>query len=182
MRRDGFFLHLLQRNGDRIVGLERRSAGEHFVQNQAQRINVSAVIDRFSADLLRGHVLRRSNHRAGHARQRFHRARDAEVHDLYVAVRVDHDIFRLQIAVNDSLRVRFFESRANLQRQIYGLALRQAAKAVEHRTEALAFHKFHGGVSNAAHAIELMHAANIFVGNFARKEEFVLEALHHGLV
>ena len=84
--------------------------------------------------------------------------------------------------MHNPLRVRFLQPRTNLQRQIRSFALRQPPKTIQHRTQALAFHKFHRGVGDSGHAIEFIHAANIFVRYFSRKEQFVLETVHHGLI
>ena len=59
---------------------------------------------------------------------------------------------------------------------------RQAAKAVQHRAQTFAFHKFHGSVGDSADAVEFVYPADILVSDFSREKELVLEPVHHRLV
>ncbi len=76
-------------------------AREQFVKHETKRVEIRAMIDRARVDLLGTHVLKSSDTlRVGlvHGLKHF---RDAEVHDLHVAVLEDHDVFRLEITMND---------------------------------------------------------------------------------
>ena len=90
LRRPHWFLdqHLLQRCRRR-VGAERRPAGEAFVQNCAQRVDVRRWPDRgfLAARLLRRHVARRADWSAGERepRARF-QPRQAKVRHLWRAI------------------------------------------------------------------------------------------------
>ena len=53
VRRNGRFPHLLQRDRDRIVRLECRSAGEDFVHDQAERVDIRPVVNRLFRPLAR---------------------------------------------------------------------------------------------------------------------------------
>src|SRR2546423_9618719 len=73
--------HLLMR---RLV--ERSTAREHLIKDAAQTVDVAACVDWIAEQLLRTHVLRRSDHesrtRERFGRSLFDRFCDAEVHDL----------------------------------------------------------------------------------------------------
>ena len=80
--------HVLREHAHVRVRLERDAAGEHLVHDDAERVDVGAVIDRLAARLLRGHVVRRSEHdpRPGDA-ARADDLRRAEVDDAHVVAR-----------------------------------------------------------------------------------------------
>ena len=119
---------------DRRSALERTLPAGHLVQHDAEREDVRAVIHRAPGDLLGRHVGHRAHHdplarlqerlvrchvlrtcrtgtcsthrrtsHASHCRTQF---REAEVEHLDAAVGGDHDVGRLEIAVDDALVVR----------------------------------------------------------------------------
>ena len=87
-----------------LVAAEGALAGEQLEQDHAQRIDVAAAVGRvpFTSGLFGRHVGRRAQHVAfaGHrdlARLAFGQA---EIHDVRLAVGIDHDVRRLQVAMN----------------------------------------------------------------------------------
>src|SRR6202034_1028398 len=115
-------------------------------------------------------------------RDGLHGPGDTEVHDLDVALTVDHHVFRFQVAVDDALGVRLFQARAYLSDQIDCLARGQPAETVQHRAQALAFDKLHRGVGNRTDAVEFVDAADVLVRDLAGEQQLVLESLDHGLI
>ena len=92
-------------------------AGEHFVEDAAQREDVAARVGRLPGDLLRGHVADGSDYhpRLGVRGRLAERSGvgsewillgQAEIEDLHLAVCGDENIGRLEVAMNDPLRVR----------------------------------------------------------------------------
>ncbi len=110
--------------------------GEHLVEDRAERKNVAPLVDHRAPHLLRRHVADGSHHGAGLGLRR-HRGRGSlrllrpfdlrqpEVEDLHVPVREDEDVLRLEIAVNDALRVRGGQAPSDLQRDLDRLARRE---------------------------------------------------------
>jgi len=97
---------VLDADGERRVALERDAAGRHLVEDDAQRVDVGAGVDGLALDLLGAHVLGRPDHDPGPGDAfLFERAGDAEIHDAGGARLVDHDVLRLEVAVDDALRV-----------------------------------------------------------------------------
>ena len=77
------FLDAGHQLGDRAFGARGAARPEqHVPQDQAERIDVGAVIDRLRHRLFGRHVFERADHRPRHrCAAAGHRARDAEVHD-----------------------------------------------------------------------------------------------------
>jgi hypothetical protein len=97
----------------------RAAAGpeDHVEEHQAERVDVSAVIDRLRHRLFRRHVFERADDRPGHrGAAAGHRARDPEIHDDGLVILVDHDVRGFQIPVDDSGLVRCHEPTDDLFR------------------------------------------------------------------
>ncbi len=111
---------------------ERVAAGSHFVKHHSQRKNVRAGVYRPAQNLLGAHVLQRSHQRSGQrSRLGAHfgldafwplSARDSEVQDFDPASIVDHDVRRLDVAVNDAPGVRFVQGVRRLNTDLDDLA------------------------------------------------------------
>ena len=104
-RRGRFFLHMLVSHGKGGFAFEWGAAGEYLVHDAAQRIDIGTRIGVLAARLLRGKVLGGTDNgrSLGHRRGRIIQCTgDAKVHHLHLAGIGEHDIRRLDIAVNDS--------------------------------------------------------------------------------
>ena len=94
------------------------AAGQHVVEDQTERVDIRAVIDRLGHGLLGSHVFQRADHGARDRRAcARHRTRDAEIHDDRVVVRVDHDVGWLEIAMDDAGLVRSLQAGDDLTRE-----------------------------------------------------------------
>jgi hypothetical protein len=93
--------------------VKRLVARGHLVQHHAQREDVRPVIERARLDLFGRHVGSRAHHHTGGREQgrrplgligrvRFHDLGQAEVEHLHSAVWRDHDVRRLQVAMDDA--------------------------------------------------------------------------------
>ena len=102
-------LHPAHHLGHRVVATRNAlTASQHVVEDQAERIDVRAVVHGLALAPARRHVFERSHHRAerGGGSGAAHRSRDPEVHDQRAAVGGDHDVLGLQIAMDDADLVR----------------------------------------------------------------------------
>jgi hypothetical protein len=101
---------VLHEHGRRVVGRERRRAGEHLVGDDAEGVEVAAAIDIALAERLLGrHVGRRANRDAGDgdARTALRGAGDPEVGDEHAAAgALDEDVVGLDVTVHDTVRMR----------------------------------------------------------------------------
>ena len=117
-------LDVLVGDGDGRVALEGRAARQQLEENDAGRIQVGASVNGLAASLLGGEVLGgahdgvRLRHRGLRVRQG---ARDAKVHDLDLAVRRQHDVARLDVAVHQVVRVRVLEGGQDARHDLDGL-------------------------------------------------------------
>ena len=95
---------------DEVVAAHRRLAGDHLVHHRAERVEIGAGVGLLRARLLRRNVEQRSHDGAGRAvlerRLRLGELGQAEVEHLHVAVGPQHDVFRLDVAVDDAGVVR----------------------------------------------------------------------------
>ena len=91
------------------VAAEGKLAGEELEEDHAERIDIAAAVGGvgFALGLFGRHVGRRAEDLAVHRDGDFadFAARQAEVHEVRLAVAVDHDVGRLQVAVDDALLV-----------------------------------------------------------------------------
>ena len=109
----------------RSLGLssERPPAGQHLVGHDPQRVHVGAPVERLAATLLRRHV----RHRAGHDRRHggaVDRLGNPKVGHKHPAVASQHDVARLDIAMDDALLVSIVERRTHLAQNITRLVQR----------------------------------------------------------
>ena len=104
-RRDGVFLDVLVGDGEGGFAFEWWFAGDGFVHDAAEGVDVGAGVGSFAACLLGGEVLRGADdcgglrHGGGGVIQC---AGDAEVHHLHLAGVGDHDVGGFDVAVDDA--------------------------------------------------------------------------------
>src|SRR5262249_8685879 len=105
---------------------EREPAGHALVEDHAKRPDVGATVEamRLAPDLLGSHVGRRPRHLAHPALLVVLGDRKAKVADPRLPLAVDHDVRRLQVAVNQSRLVCILQRLRNA-----GQYLRQPARA-----------------------------------------------------
>ena len=113
-RRRCLLAHVLVGHRDRAVADEGWPAGEQLVELAPGGVDVGAGVDRLTAGLLGGEVLRRPHDRCGlghRVRRVGDGAGDAEVHHLHVAGRGEHHVAGLDVAVDDPGAVAVVEGR-----------------------------------------------------------------------
>ncbi len=99
-----------------VGALEGRPAREHLVKNDAQTVDIAggAGLAPAERDLFRSHVGRRADDRArqgqaradGQPRRAGHALGQAEIGDVRLALAVDEDVRRLEVAVKDATLMR----------------------------------------------------------------------------
>ena len=97
---------------------KRLAVGEQLVQDRADGEDVAPPVDDLPGDLLGRHVVERADQHAGLRHAGLGDARDAEVEDLDRRRRLDHDVGRLDVAVDDARLVREAEAGAELLDQL----------------------------------------------------------------
>ncbi|MDO8795479.1 MAG: hypothetical protein Q7J25_12760 [Vicinamibacterales bacterium] len=158
------------------AALERLSPGDHLVQERAERKDVGARVGVPRLELLGRHVLKRPQDRAvGRQRlldRRHHRRarggptrrahlRQTEVEQLRALFR-QHDVGRLEVAMDDALAVRAAERVGDLDPAAQGRVERQRAVG-EPRGERLAVEQFHDEVIDPALGSDVVDRTDIGV-------------------
>jgi hypothetical protein len=129
-------------------GVEWRPAGDEREQHAAEGVDVRAHVDvGCTADLFRGHVRRRADHGGAQgvpAARIVRELCDPEVEDLGALaagdlwVAHDHEIFGLEVAMNDAAFVSRAERVRDLTQDPQGVAKRERALAMQPNIERLA--------------------------------------------
>ena len=121
-RRHRCLAHVLVRDRDRRVARERRDAGDHLVEHDAERVHVAATVDGKALRLLGREVGGGAHHRTGLGEPVARAgARDAEVGDLHVARSGQQHVAGLHVAVHDAVAVRERERGRDLGGDLGGL-------------------------------------------------------------
>ncbi len=116
-------------DGDTLVPLERRRAGQHLEGAAGQRVQVGAAVDRAALDLLGRHVIQRAEELAG-----------GEVDMIRLAAsghRADEHVARLHITVHQAAGVRLIQGRRHLADDVRHARRWQRALAIEQRAQVL---------------------------------------------
>ena len=161
-------------------GLEGALASEHFVEHDAEAVDVAAGGDLGAFELLGGHVSGRAAANLG-ALDLAGPAGEPEIHDADLAAAIDHDVGGLEVAVEHALLVRGGETGADAAREFEGLVGGKAADAAEQRGEILAVDELHGDVVEALVDADVVNAADVGVRDLAGDADFVEKTLEDGL-
>ena len=109
---------MLHRDLERRVPGKGNRAGEHLIEDDPHRVDVGALVDRRAARLFRREVLRGADDRADLRHLARAGAGDPEVGHLQPPVRVDDDVVRLDVAVDDAVSVGEAERGQHLARVV----------------------------------------------------------------
>ena len=123
--------------------------GEHLVEDDAEAVEIGARVERLALRLLGTHVVRRAAQHAG-ARAAVagqQAARQAEVDEHHAAVVAQHDVRRLQIAMDDAGLVHHLERARDFLEEGDGLVGGQ--RILQARLEVAAGEIFHREVFDA---------------------------------
>ncbi len=102
-------------------------------------------------------------------------AGEAEVGDADAAVRVEHDVGRLEIAVQHAEVVRGGEAGADLARDLGGPLLGEAADPLQQQRQVLAVDQLHRQEHAAVVLADVVDAADVAVRHLARDAHLVVE-------
>ena len=105
------------------------------------------------------------------------KAGQPEIQDLRLALLVDHDVLRLEIAVDDAQAVGLGQPVADLAGVGKGLRRGQVADLADEALEVLALDVFHGDVGDAGLFVEVEHPGDVPVDDLAGQLELGRKAL-----
>ena len=152
-------------------------AGEHFVKDHAERIDVGAMVGCLGSRVLfRGHVVRRADSLllVWRAVAPQHLG-DAEVGDFHLAGLVEQQVFRLDVAVDDCMIVRVLQRVADWRHDGQGLFRLQPARA-EELAQVHAVNILHQQVKQPVGLSEVVDRDNVRVTQFCERLGLASEA------
>src|SRR5262249_3898536 len=106
-------------------------------------------------------------------------SRDPEIHDFDVAAFVQHDVFGLEVAMDDSLTVRFTKTCANLADNFGSLADTQTSHSIENASEAFSLNVFHRNVGLISGVVDVVNPTDIAMRDASGKLQLCFEAVDH---
>ncbi len=160
------------------MGGECLAAGEDFVKDQAQGIDIATDGGFALAELFGGHVGGCAG--GGVIGVAVDAAADAEIGNANLTPAVKHDVGGLEIAVEDALVMGGGEAGAQLAGDLDRLVARQAADAAEQGGEVFTVDEFHGDKLLALHLADVEDPADVGMGDLARKADLVVKTLKPG--
>jgi hypothetical protein len=173
-------MHAQQRQ--RVLGLERPLAAHHLEQHHTDCVDVGARVDQAAADrLLRRHVVGGPDDDVALRRVATDRAAqpcEAEIQDADVVagpdLLADHDVGRLDVAMNDALRVGVRQPRRDLADQRERAPGRNRA-VVDQRAQRRARDVLHHQVGSAVPHTEVDDRDAVGMGQLAHHPGLALE-------
>jgi hypothetical protein len=109
-------------------------------------------------------------------------AGEAEVHDDDPAGAVEHDVRRLEVAVDDTAGVRGHQPGAQRVRHLHALVLRQPPDPLEERRQVLAVDELHRDEGDAVGLTDVVDPADVRVRHLAGGADLVVEPGDGGAV
>ena len=150
-------------------------AREQLVEDEPDGVDVAAGRGLAPRELLGGHV--GGSPRPGLvAVDRARQAGQAEVCDAHVAAPVEHDVLRLEVAMDHSFVVGGGHPGAELPRDLHGLVTRQVADPAQERRQVFPVHVLHGQEGLAVRFANVVHPADRGVRDLPRHASLVVEA------
>ena len=156
---------------------KRLLPGEQLIEHRPHGKHVAPTIDRLSSDLLRGHVVQRSDQEAGLREASVgHRSRDPEVQNLEHLIAVDHQIGRFDITVNHATRVRVREAFAEAFDELQLTHRRHRSVAADYLTERLPVDVLHRDEGQALVFSDVEDGNDVAVSQIGGRSRFSREA------
>ena len=148
-------------------------------QRGAQAVDVGAFIDGFALGDFRRHIVRRAHdHVAALGAIPGRGFGQAEVGQLHAAVFFQHDVLRLDVAVDNAQRVRVRQAFSDARGDMQSFLQRQFAALLEQLIDVVAFHVLHGYVVRLAGLAEVVHGNDGGMVKPARQSRFADEVFH----
>ena len=176
---DRVFVELVIDECCRRVSRHRQRTSEHLVENDASRVEIGCGADTLAEDLLGRHVFDRAQYFVSSRQKRLMRNfGDAEIQDLYGALRLQEDVLRFDVAMNDVVFVgsshRLEELMGDRQRFVDGHDT--AAILLEQRAQRAPFDELHGEIEVAISLATAIHPDDVVVIEFGGKARLAKKA------
>ena len=155
--------------------LEGALAGQNFVEDEAERIDIAPGADFAASKLLRCHIgwRARADFRSLDGRGD---AGESKVGDANLSGSIEHDVCRLQVAVNHAAFVCCRKTRANLPRDLRGLIRRKPTDSADDRGEIFSIDILHRQKKGSIGFADVKHAADVGVRDLPGGSHFGMKS------
>ena len=170
--------HDLLDSGEISVAVKRPLAGKQLVQQNSGGKNVGACIDGAALNLLRRHVLERSDHRPLRARgvTGVLDAGHTEICELDATTGFNQQVGRFDVAVHDALLVRVLQRRQQVGHDGQRLPQCVQLALVKVVLQVVALDELHHQKGDVTVSIRVVHADDIGVLQAGRRTRFCAKA------
>ena len=176
-------LKLHERDRDGAVAVKGQSAREHLIEHDADGIDVGLAVGDVSSRLLGRDVVNRADRLVGHgARRLVGKARDAEVGHLDGAVLQQHDVLRLDVAVNDAALMRVLQRLEDLGGEVQHVLPLDDTLTVDILLESDAVDIFHDDILDHIAEADIIDLDDVRMRKHRDRLGFVLEAADEFLI
>ena len=194
-RRHGL-THLLEKHFSLVLAVHRPLAGQHLVQDQAERIDVCRCRRALAHRLFRRHVMRcpwrapfRRKMRRFHGfptdaqrlvRQILHQPEVKHLHKILLAIlHAQHQVRRLQVAMHHPAFMRFAQRFQNLVADVQAPVVTQRTLVFQHFRQRLAVQPFHHQEQKSRLRLAIVeYRDRVRMTKLARQKRFLPELLH----
>ena len=178
----GLLRDLLHGDGHGILAVERNAAGGGLVHHDAEGVEVGGGAEGLALCLLGRDVVRGAKHGVVGGEVAVLGACDAKVHHLYVAVRLHHDVLRLDVAVDDVMVVGDGERLRNLRADLRDLLAVEGAVLADAALEVGPAQVLHDDVVGVAVLAPVVDRDDVGAVEGSRRLRLLLEARCEGRV
>ena len=156
--------------------MERAFAGKDLVEHQPQRIEITPAGNLRAGKLLRSHIgwSPKTDLLLGNE---FGHFCETKVHDHDFAPAVQHDVGRLEIAVQHALVMRCGDACAKLARDLQSFVAGQATDAPQQRTQVFTIDVFHRQECEPVGFADVINAADVRMRDAASDPDFIAKSL-----
>ena len=169
---------VLEGQGEGRVRGERQAPGDHLEEDDAEGIDVRAAVGLQALDLLGRHVFGSADDAPlGRDPAGPDGPGDPEVEDLGVPLLVDHDVARLEVAVDDARVVGFAQAAADLLGDGHDRGDVEPPRTADEALEILPGDVLEGDVVETLVFAQMVHLADVAVGDAVGQLDLVDEAL-----
>ena len=174
-RRNGLLLNLHECDGNGAVCVKREFARQHFIKNDARRIDVAAFVGGSALCLFGADVMNRAYRLVGNGyRAVILNMRDTEIHDFDGLVAIhQNDVLRFYVTVNNAAFVGVFERRKYLFDDMERVVNVKRAVLDHIFFERGTFEVFHNDILNVALEIDVENVHDILVRKHCDGSGFV---------
>lgn len=156
---------------------EGHNAGDDFVSDNRQRVEIAASINALRRRLLRRNIFWRSHENAGTGQTlTVRRLRDAEVGQQNAPFDIDQDIMRLDVAVNGALRMGVVECISDWRNDADRHCQTERAAFADNRVQRSSANIFHGDVSQTVRFANVVHGDDIRMAEIRNRYRLTFKA------